>query len=478
MASTIQILTSHNPATDKLIWEGETTSAVELQEVIAKADAARFVWANMPFEGRCEICLNFKAAVAQKKEFLAHTISEEMGKPLWESQQEVNALISKIDITISAYQERCPDQTKMQGEVAHHLSHRPHGILAVLAPFNFPMHLPNGHIAPALLAGNCVILKPSEFAPKSGQELVDCWNASGLPDGVLQIVQGRGDIGRALAEHPQIDGLCFTGSSATGKSLMKLFSETPGKLLALEMGGNNPLVVSENIESDAAVFGIVQSAFLTTGQRCSCARRLIIIDSPGRQRLLDRLVEVTKRLKVGAFDATPAPYMGPLIHRQSRESALNAQEEWSRAGAKCLLKMSSLGEVGAFVSPGVFQMDSQMALKDEEVFAPLLAVYVVQNLDEAIALANRTRYGLSATIFTDSAQEYKQFFREVRAGLINWNTPTTGASSEMPFGGIGDSGNLRPSGYYAVDYSVYPVASMERESLVLPGQLPAGIELP
>ena len=355
--------------------------------------------------------------------------------------------------------------------------YKPHGVIAVFGPFNFPAHLPNGHIVPALLAGNTVVFKPSEAAPLVGQVMVECWQAAKLPPGVINLIQGGRETGELLASHPGIDGIFFTGSFAAGSAINQTLAADPGKILALEMGGNNPLVVHKVSNLDAAAYTIVQSAYVTAGQRCTCARRLIVPDGPHVNPLLDRLGHMTRSIRVGRYTDEPEPFIGPVISDAAAEKILAAQGELRSRGGKVLVELKSPGPRLAMLSPGLIDTTDVKDRADTEVFGPLLQVIRVRDFDAAIREANNTRYGLAAGLLSDDRELWHRFLRKIRAGVVNWNRPTTGASGALPFGGVGRSGNHRPSGYFAADYCSYPVASMESEELILPKSPPPGIQV-
>ncbi|MBC7624559.1 MAG: succinylglutamate-semialdehyde dehydrogenase, partial [Aeromicrobium sp.] len=399
------------------------------------------------------------------------------GKPLWESATEVTTMIGKIDISIRANQERSGERSTVQADHTAVLRHRAHGVVAVFGPYNFPGHLPNGHIVPALLAGNCVIFKPSELTPGSAEATIRIWELAGLPAGVLNLLQGGRDTGAALAAHAGIDGLFFTGSSQTGKHLHQQFAAHPEKILALEMGGNNPLVVGEYQNLDATVHHIIQSAFISAGQRCTCARRLLVPSGNAGDRLLTRLVEVAAQLRVGHFDDTDPPFMGAVISIAAATNLLDGQAALITHGANALLEMKSIKVGTALLSPGILDVSNVADLADEEYFGPLLQVTRYNNFIEALTIANSTRYGLAAGLLSENADEYATFLRYIRAGIVNWNRPLTGASSAAPFGGVGASGNHRASAYYAADYCAYPQASLESPTLSLPETLSPGLVL-
>jgi succinylglutamic semialdehyde dehydrogenase len=357
------------------------------------------------------------------------------------------------------------------------LRHKPHGVVAVFGPYNFPGHLPNGHIVPALLAGNSVLFKPSELTPKVAELTVKCWIEAGLPAGVLNLLQGARETGIALAANPGIDGLFFTGSSRTGNHLHQQFAGRPDKILALEMGGNNPLVVDQVADLDAAVYTIIQSAFISAGQRCTCARRLLVPQGAWGDTLLARLVAVSSTIEVGAFDQQPAPFMGSVISLGAAKALMDAQEHLLANGAVALLEMTQPQAQAALLTPGILDVTAVADRPDEELFGPLLQVIRYADFEAAIAEANDTDYGLAAGLLSDSEARYQQFWLESRAGIVNWNKQLTGAASSAPFGGVGASGNHRASAYYAADYCAYPVASLETPSLVLPATLTPGVKM-
>ncbi|WP_236208301.1 succinylglutamate-semialdehyde dehydrogenase [Pseudomonas tohonis] len=468
---------SLNPVTQESVWSGQGASAEQVEAAVAAARAAFPAWARLSLEARIAVLERFAATLKTRADELARCIGEETGKPLWESATEVTTMVNKVAISIQSYRERTGEKSGPLADATAVLRHKPHGVVAVFGPYNFPGHLPNGHIVPALLAGNAVVFKPSELTPKVAELTVKCWIEAGLPAGVLNLVQGARETGIALAASAGIDGLFFTGSSRTGNLLHQQFAGRPDKILALEMGGNNPLVVDEVADVDAAVYTIIQSAFISAGQRCTCARRLLVPVGAWGDALLARLVAVAASIQVGAFDAQPAPFMGSVISLDAARHLLKAQEHLIAQGATPLLAMSQPLETAALLTPGILDVTAVAERPDEEFFGPLLQVIRYADFDAAMAEANATQYGLAAGLLSDSRELYQRFFIESRAGIVNWNKQLTGAASSAPFGGIGASGNHRASAYYAADYCAYPVASLESETLALPATLTPGVSL-
>ncbi|WP_306523905.1 succinylglutamate-semialdehyde dehydrogenase [Rheinheimera sp.] len=471
-----QLFVSLDPAKNQQIWQGQAATEVQVDAAFQAARAAFEPWADLSFAQRCEVVKNFAAKLTEHKEALAFTIAEETGKPLWETRTEVAAMIGKIDISIRAYQERTGEKENPMPQGRAFIRHKPHGVVAVFGPYNFPGHLPNGHIVPALLAGNTVVFKPSEMTPKVAEATVKLWQEAGLPAGVLNLLQGEVATGKAVAAHQELDGLFFTGSSRTGHFLHQQFSGRPDKILALEMGGNNPLIVQDVADIDAAVHDIIQSAFISAGQRCTCARRLYLPTGAQGDAVLARLLEVTANLKVGLYDDENQPFIGAMISNKVALGMLAVEKQLVELGAKVLLPMQLLAEGTGLLTPGIIECTTAAALPDEEHFGPLLKVFRFSDFDDAIRQANNTSFGLSAGLLSDNQALYQRFFRRIRAGIVNWNRPITGASSAAPFGGIGGSGNHRASAYYAADYCAYPVASVEMASLEMPAQLSPGLK--
>jgi succinylglutamic semialdehyde dehydrogenase len=459
---------SYNPATGEKIWEGKAFDKTDIDKAVIISREVFLKWSNLGIEKRIQHLKNFQAALKEDLDLLSHAISEETGKPLWDSKSEVNAMINKIDISISAYQDRCPEISREMPNGFSHTSHKPHGVIAVFGPYNFPCHLPNGHLVPALLAGNTCLFKPSELTPHTAEVTMKIWGKSGLPQGVIQLVLGGKETGQTLAAHVGINGLFFTGSFPTGQALNLQFANHPEKILALEMGGNNPLIVHEVSDVRAASYLTIQSAFLSSGQRCTCARRLIIVDGKNSDSFLDELIRAIQTIKVGAFTELPEPFMGPVVSASVAKKLLQAQKDLITRGGIPLVEMKKLIQGDAFLFPGLIDVTHVKNREDQEFFGPFLQVIRVKDFESAINEANQTAYGLSSGLLSDNKSHYEQFYKQIKAGIVNWNTPLTGASSNAPFGGIGHSGNYRPSAYYAADYCAYPVASIESPILKLP----------
>ena len=453
-------IVSTEPATGAIFWRG-AVSVVDEEVELARSAFAE--WASRPLAVRVEALRRFINVVRGKHEAFADTIARETGKPLWEARTEVDAVIAKVEISVTSYNERTA-QRRLEGDLRNRqaLRHKPHGVMAVLGPYNFPAHLPNGHIVPALIAGNAVVFKPSEKTPATGKMLVECYHAAGVPSGVVRCVIGGPDAGKALVGHQDIDGVLFTGSARTGIAINRQFADNPGKILALEMGGNNPIIVWDANDIHAAAILIIQSAFMTAGQRCTAARRLIVRDG-AHEPLIAQVKHLAERLIISDPHSDPQPFMGPVIDNEVADQLEESFLALMMKGGVPVLHMERFIAGRPFLSPTIIDMTDATDRPDIELFGPILQVVRVPDFKSALIEANNTRYGLAASLIGGTAQLYDEFWSNIRAGIVNWNKPTNGASSKAPFGGIGLSGNHRPSAYYAADYCAYPVVSSEEE---------------
>ena len=464
----------YDPVTGLAQGKFSAASLSQAEHALAAATEASMTWARTSLEARISIINRFALLLNDARDRVARAISEETAKPLWETQAEVTTMINKAAISIEAYHQRTGEIRRDFPGYVSVTRHRPLGVMLVLGPFNFPGHLPNGYIMPALLAGNTLVFKPSEYTPKTATIMTELWEEAGLPAGVLNLVLGDGHLGSFLVTHPQTRGIFFTGSYRTGKAIHALCGGYPEKLLALEMGGNNPLIVWDVADIKAAVYTIIQSSFISAGQRCTCAKRLILPSGVQGEQIINTLISAIQKIRVGDWRLTPEPFMGGVISAAAAKTWLALQDSWLSQGGKPLLRMTQLKGNTGLLSPGLIDVTESISLADEECFGPLLSVIRVSGIEAAFKKANDTEYGLVAGLLSDDPALYEAFSHTVRAGVLNWNRPTTGATSVAPFGGLGHSGNFRPAGYYTADHCAYPVASNQTERLkqsdtLLPG---------
>lgn len=460
------VLVSRNPADASRVWEGTTASPTQVEQAVEAAWNAKKSWKQTALETRRLIVKRFGEILQEETETLAELISSETGKPLWESIGEAKTCVAKVDLSIRAQADRRQQQSAQMTNQIAEVQYHPLGVVVVLGPYNFPAHLPGGQIIPALLAGNTVVFKPSEWTPAVGAWLVDAWVRAGIPKGVLNLIQGDREVAQKAIDDRRIGSVMFTGSHRAGTAIHKQLAGRTDVLLTLEMGGNNPLVVVSDQQLDTVAGAVVASAFITAGQRCTCARRLIVLDSPSGKQLLDKLANRVQRIRVGLASDRPEPYIGPLIDKSAADALLDAQNRMQLSGGKILVEMRRSPRCSALLHPGLIDMTgTENQLADEEFFGPLLQVFRVQDFEQAVDLAGSTRFGLAAALLGGTREQFEYFRNHVMAGVINWNRQTTGASGALPFGGLGDSGNHRPVGYWAIDSCNDPVASLIADTI-------------
>ena len=456
------------------VWSGRAELS-HVEQAVAAAREALKVWSRWPVERRFAVLRRFQQVCKAREAEIATLIRDETGKVGWDSKAEAGLLGPKVDITLDtsadgAFKRVSGYETKLAETRVGKAWFRPHGVMAVLGPFNFPAHLPNGHIVPALALGNTIVLKPSDKTPGVGQLLGELYQealeAEGAPAGVVNVVQGKADTAQKLVRHSGVDGVLFTGSWPVGRAILEANLDTPGRICALEMGGNNAAVILPDADLKQAVIECVRCAFITTGQRCTCTRRLVVHEAVA-ERVIKALCKAASNLIIGDPAAEHPVFMGPVISEGARKGILASQERLAKAGGEVLMPCTvSDGPTGGwYVTPGVMKVDSFAGDEsgcgaDIEIFGPFLRVAVVKSLGEAIEQANATRYGLAASVFTKDAKAIEEFLAEAKAGCVNVNAGTAGASSKLPFGGLGLSGNHRPAGSFSVDYCAYPVAGM------------------
>jgi succinylglutamic semialdehyde dehydrogenase len=448
--------------------EEVSRAAWAVGEVDAAVDAAwraRRAWDRVGAEGRRALVQRLGEEIGARKEALARQIALEAGKPLWEAATEVGAMVNKIAIMTGIGAQFTADWTP--DGVPGELVWRPLGVAAVLGPFNFPLHLPHGHMVPALLMGDTVVFKPSECAPGCAELYMECVDAAGFPAGVVNMVQGPGPVGAALVADPRVGAVMFTGSYATGLRIKQATLEQPHKLLALELGGKNTTIILDDANLDQAVHEVAQAAFLTCGQRCSATSR-VVVAAGLEQAFTERFLEVASRITTGDT-LTEQVFMGPLIHEAAYAKFLESQADDEGGALTPLLRGGATREElgGCFVTPGVWRASALNAYgshQAEEIFGPDVVIYAAGSEAEAATIANATDYGLAMSVFTASRERFEGMAWELESGLINWNRSTAGASSALPFGGVKRSGNHRASAVLAGQYSGYPQARLLNEA--------------
>ncbi len=455
VAASGQVFTSVDPASGEQIWQGNQASVADVDIAFMAAEKAFEAWSETSLEARSEIVLRFKEIALANKDKLGELIARETGKVLWDASGEAGAVAGKVDISLKSYAERTGSSSTETAFGRADLQHRPHGVMAVLGPYNFPAHLPNGQIIPALIAGNTVVFKPSEQCPAVGEFLTQLYEQAGFPPGVINMVQGARDTGAAVLDHNNVDGVLFTGAAGTGKFIHEKFGGRPEIILALELGGNNPLLLWDVADTQAAASIIVQSAFITSGQRCTCARRILLPEGKAGDAVQDAVIAMVASMKVGAWNDPEEAFIGPVISAGIAEYVV---ERAHKLGGNIIRQPEIMDRGPAFIRPGIVDV-TDANVPDEEIFGPVMQIIRVPSLVAGIAEANNTKYGLSAGLISDVPKNWELFRRKIRAGVVNFNRPTTGAAGFLPFGGPGASGNHSPGAYYAADFCAWPMAS-------------------
>ncbi len=442
-------------------------SADSVERAVAAARQVWPVWRDTDPNARAAALQRFREALSTESERLAAVIAREVGKPLWEARTEVAAMIAKIDITLTQGLELVADRTYElgAGQVGRWRANA-RGAFGVLGPFNFPGHLMHGHVVPALATGNCVVVKPSDKTPATAQLYAELVQRAGFPPGVANVIQGDSTVGVRLAAHPGLDGVLFTGSYAAGRRILEATLDQPWKLLALEMGGKNGVLVCADAKLDLAAAAIAFGACVTSGQRCSATSR-VFVERSVADSLCERLVKLFRGIAIG-HSSDPNAFMGPVINRAARERHASLSS-WAKAdGAETLVAGGPADGPfpGHYVRPSLHWLRAtsrQSGYQSEEHFVPDAFVVPVDSVDQGLAELDATSFGLVASVFTRSRATYERAARVVRVGCLNWNAPTVGASSKLPFGGLKRSGNDRAAGAASTLYTTWPQANLEVE---------------
>jgi aldehyde dehydrogenase (NAD+) len=451
-ASTGETFTVTNPADPSdAIGTFPSSGPPDVDAAVEAASNAFPSWKNTPAPQRGPILRKAGDLLAERKDEIARSMTREMGKPFFETKGDVQEAIDTAYYTASETRRlfghtvpsELPDKMNMS-------IRQPVGVCGIITAWNFPVAVPSWKIFPALAAGNTVIFKPSEEAPNSGRLFVQTLLDAGLPDGVLNIVNGAGETGQSLVEHPKVDAVGFTGSYEVGTSI----AETCGRLnkrVSLEMGGKNPMIVMDDADLELALEGVIWGAFGTTGQRCTATSRLICQDGI-HDEFVQMIEDEARTLTLGDGNEDDTD-VGPLINQAALDKVARYVEIGQEEGAT-LEFGGSLAQVdgldGYFFEPTVFSdVDPSMRIAREEIFGPVLSVFEVNSYDEAVKLANDTKYGLSSSIYTQNIQEGFRAMRDVEAGITYVNGPTIGAEAHMPFGGVKGTGNGHRDGGWA-----------------------------
>lgn len=414
-------------------------------------------WKNTPAPTRGKIVAKFARLLEDNKEELAQILTREEGKTIAESRGELSRSINVAEFC--AGESRRLNGETIQSELAANFAYtikEPHGVVALITPWNFPVAIPVWKIAPALVAGNTVVFKPAEATPATAVRICELFEEAGLPKGVLNLVLGKGaEIGDEIANHPAVKAISFTGSTETG---IKLYEQAArrGAKVQCEMGGKNPVVVMDDCDLDLAVASTANGAFGSTGQRCTATSRAVVIDKIADE-FVQKIIEKAKAMRLGD-GADSETEMGPSVDEKQFNTVLKYINIGREDGAELLTGGKRASgenlENGYFIEPTVFdRVTPDMRIAQEEIFGPVLSVLRVKDFDEAMTVANDSQYGLTSSIFTNDPNLIFRFVDEIETGMTHINSPTTGGEAHIPFGGVKLTGiGAREQGSTSLDF--------------------------
>jgi len=426
-----------NPATGRKLAELPADTPQSIARAYARARAAQPAWAATPLPQRLACLRRFRDGIVRETERLAAILTSEVGKPIRQSRNELAGLLGRLDFFEQAAEATLAARTVFDdGVIRERITHEPLGVVANISAWNYPYFVGANVFVPALLAGNCVLYKPSEYATLTGIEIGNLLHGAGIPQDVFQVIVGAGDAGAALLAQP-VDGVFFTGSYATG---VKIAQAVGPRLirLQLELGGKDPAYVCDDVDVAAAAASLADGAMYNTGQSCCSVERIYAHESI-HDAFVEAFVAEVKGFRIG--DPTDeASYIGPLT-RAAQLDVLAAQVADAQAkGARLLTGGRRLDPPGHWFEPTVFShVDHTMALMREESFGPIIGIQKVASDDEAVRLMNDTEYGLTAAVYTRDAARAERILAQVQAGSVYWNCCDR-VSPRLPWSGVKHSG--------------------------------------
>jgi aldehyde dehydrogenase (NAD+) len=447
-----------NPAnTDEVLGTVRLSTREEARRAVEVAAEAFRGWRATPAPQRGRIVARFARLLEDDRENLAKLLTAEEGKTLAESKGEIQRAINVAEFC--AGESRRMNGETIQSELPANFAYtlkQPHGVVACVTPWNFPVAIPVWKIAPALVAGNAVVFKPATVTPATAARLTELFAEAGIPKGVLNLILGSGsEAGDEIVSHPAVRAVSFTGSNGVGLKLYEQCSRRGAKVQC-EMGGKNPVVVLEDADMELAVASTVQGAFGSTGQRCTATSRAIVVEQIADE-FVERISERAGSLRIGD-GADPNTEVGPLVDGNQLKSVLRYIDAGREDGAELACGGAVAGGAslrkGYFVQPTVFtNVTPEMRIAREEIFGPVLSVLRVKDFDEAMRVANDSEFGLSSSIFTNDAARIFRFVDEIETGMTHVNSPTTGGEAHVPFGGSKATGiGEREQGSTALDF--------------------------
>jgi succinylglutamic semialdehyde dehydrogenase len=431
-------LTSRSPANPDDVIGAFPYAPDDVPEAVVAAVRAAREWGGRPLIDRLGGLLQLRPHLIRRGPDLVATLCRETGRPQWECQREVQGLLHRLEQTVQTAPQQLDDRT--YGELPARVLSRPLGVVAVIGPAMLPLATSHTHLLAALAAGNSVVWKPSPLCPASAQLYAEILYEADLPPGVINVIYGDDDTGRALAAHPQVDGVVFTGTAAHGHELRTRLAGRYDLRLLLHLSAKNAAVVLEDADVPLAAYEIVVSAFLSAGQRCTALSRALV-----HRAVLDEFLTaataIAQSLRIGPPEE-PA-FMGPMLDQARMERFLKLREAAREQGAEPVLPAEPVERPGWFVAPSIHLIAERRRdapYQQEELFGPDLAVYPVRDIDDALPLCDETEYGLCAALFSRTPMRWKRFAEEIRAGALFWNRGTHAPSGLMPFGGEKRSG--------------------------------------
>jgi succinylglutamic semialdehyde dehydrogenase len=462
------IIKRHCPADlSLLLWETPVDYR-DVERVVESAITGFHLWRKLPQTERNTYLKKYQDELVKRKDEIAEAISYEMGKPLWEAKTEVASVIAKIDVTINDSLPRISnkDIENILPKTTGHIFYKPLGPSLIIGPFNFPCHLANGQITSALIAGNSIIFKASEKTCYSAQLLIECFHAAGFPVGVVNLIQGDGEVARRLLKEKSVKAVFFTGSKEVGKKILDITHHDLSKLVSLELGGKNTSIVHADANLDHALVELLKACFLTSGQRCT-STSIVAIHRSIHENFISRFHELAKKITIDhPVEFAKEPFMGPLVDQAAVDTYLLYMGMAKREGIQEIMrgKIIEKSKKGHYVSPSIHlaeKWDNQSMFLQSEIFGPNVTFIPYDSIDEAINIANATEYGLASAVFTKDHSLFNRCVEEIDSGLINFNRSTVGASAKLPFGGVKNSGNYRPAALTTIDACVYQMSSLE-----------------
>ncbi|TWT06524.1 aldehyde dehydrogenase family protein [Planococcus sp. CPCC 101016] len=449
---------SFNPSNkDEVLGSFQLSSANDLDKAVTAAKAGQKVWRKLAGSDRGNYLFKVANVLEEKVEYVAEAMTKEMGKTFAEAKGETLRGVAILRYYAGEGMRAVGDVIPSSDSEALMFTTRvPLGVVGVITPWNFPVAIPIWKMAPALIYGNSVVLKPASDTAVTAARVVECFHEAGLPEGVINMVTGSGSvIGQGLAEHPSVDAITFTGSNAVGKQIGRAAFDR-GIKYQLEMGGKNPVIVANDADLDLAVSATISGGLKSTGQKCTATSRVIVqsgVYDEFREKLLEKVSEIT----VGNGMESDS-WMGPVASESQLNTVLSYIEKGKQEGAKLVHGGNRLtGDEtanGYFVEPTVFdEVTADMAIAREEIFGPVLALLKVDTIEEGLAMANDSEYGLSASIFTTNIGNMLEFINDMEAGLVRINAESAGVELQAPFGGMKQSSShSREQGRAAIEF--------------------------